>query len=344
MAKQPDPHLLRCLAIQQPWAWAACAGVKTVENRTQATPYRGQIAILASQTKTNVNQLARDSGGSLTPGFFNFGAIIGVATLADVVEMSPDLEDNPDAVGPVCWVLKDARLLPQPIPSNGKLNLYSLTGAESDAVRRQLLELQPQPLTDAGRAWAAAYRSDPVDLLTGRARSYLDLGRPADAVRNYDAALRIRPEEVNLVVLRGIALGQAGRLDDALADLDRAVREQPENAVLLACRGEVFHDSERFDDAIRDFDAALKLDPDNHDFLLGRVHAYLGKKAADPAIRDCTKLIESNPEHALAFMLRREAHLLRGDSEKAEADRRAAAAIDPEGVAGWDEQDDEEGA
>jgi ASCH domain len=158
MAKQPDPTVLRCLAIRQPFAWAVCAGIKRVENRTISTPYRGRVAILASTSKTNVNEMMRDSTvGTLNADFFSFGAIIGVATLVAIVEMNRSFESDPDAVGPLCWIFEKAALIPEPIPSKGKLNLYSLTAAESEAVSRQLPGLPPQP-SEPARAWEAAYR------------------------------------------------------------------------------------------------------------------------------------------------------------------------------------------
>jgi tetratricopeptide (TPR) repeat protein len=104
----------------------------------------------------------------------------------------------------------------------------------------------------------------------------------------------------------------------------------------------VYHDLERYEDATKDFDLAIGIDPDNPDFLLARVRSLLVRRVADQSIRDCTKVIRTDPGHALAYMLRREAHLLRGDPEAAEADRRAAAAIDPEGVEAWDDGDESE--
>ena len=45
-----EAYGMKCLSIQQPWAWAICAGVKTVENhRTNITnklELRGSHALL----------------------------------------------------------------------------------------------------------------------------------------------------------------------------------------------------------------------------------------------------------------------------------------------------------
>lgn len=42
------PVLMKALSVQQPYAALICAGVKTVENRSRRTHYRGQILIHAS--------------------------------------------------------------------------------------------------------------------------------------------------------------------------------------------------------------------------------------------------------------------------------------------------------
>src|SRR5438094_266689 len=116
MARQSNPNLLRCLAIQQPFAWALCAGIKTVENRTWGTDYRGPVAIFASTSKTEVNGHIRGSTTKkLRAGFFTYSAVIGVATLVDVVELNPSLENNPDAGGPMCWLFENPAFLPEPV-------------------------------------------------------------------------------------------------------------------------------------------------------------------------------------------------------------------------------------
>lgn len=46
----PKEITIPCLSVQQPFADLICAGVKTVENRTWKTDYRGSILIHASDT------------------------------------------------------------------------------------------------------------------------------------------------------------------------------------------------------------------------------------------------------------------------------------------------------
>jgi hypothetical protein len=43
-----DHGALRCITVRLPWAAAIMAGVKTVENRTRSTSYRGPVGIHAA--------------------------------------------------------------------------------------------------------------------------------------------------------------------------------------------------------------------------------------------------------------------------------------------------------
>lgn len=118
---------MRCLAVQQPWAWTLISGAKDIENRTWSTDYRGPVVILASGTKARVNYLARLKGFPKAPVDFTYGALIGVVDVIDVVPLSEALEDNPWAWGPYCWRIGNARKFAEPISAKGKLNLFTLS-------------------------------------------------------------------------------------------------------------------------------------------------------------------------------------------------------------------------
>ena len=74
------------LSVRQPWAWAIVAGIKTVENRSWATRYRGRLLIHSSGRfdREGVETLRRMRGFVL-PDEFELGALIGEVRLVDVV-------------------------------------------------------------------------------------------------------------------------------------------------------------------------------------------------------------------------------------------------------------------
>jgi hypothetical protein len=243
MASQSNPvTLLRCLSIQQPLAWAVCTGAKTVENRSWGTEYRGQIAIHAGADKQPVNGLVqRFAKEKLRPAFFSWGAIIGVAKLVNVVEMDPELETNPSASGPTCWLLADGLLLPNPVPSRGKLKLYTLSESESEAVQRQLPALRASPLTAEANKWAGALQADPFSLSVNRGRSYGSLAWYDDAIRNYDEAIRLEPTCAEAILFRAMAYLYGKR--DALGgigDCDLPITIDPGDARAFMIRSEAY--------------------------------------------------------------------------------------------------------
>lgn len=146
---------LRCLSLQQPWAWAVCTGLKPVENRSWSTNYRGLIALHASSSRRWINTIRREWDDlELDPLVFPYGAIIGTAELVDVQPIAK--VHLPGAEGPLCWIFEGARLLLHSIPSHSKLQLYRLSEAETEQVRQQLDQPAPREEDQRLAAWREA--------------------------------------------------------------------------------------------------------------------------------------------------------------------------------------------
>ena len=84
MALESHNPPLRALSIRQPWTELILQGLKTIEVRTWATPYRGELWLHAA-IKPDSNALQRfDSlADNLT-----FGALLGRCELYDCVEFT----------------------------------------------------------------------------------------------------------------------------------------------------------------------------------------------------------------------------------------------------------------
>jgi hypothetical protein len=117
--------MYRVLSIRQPWAWLIVQGLKDVENRTWATPYRGPLLIHASQRldmdAAETRRYFRGTGIKL-PASFETGGIVGYTELVDCVTAHPSGWFQ----GPVGWVLTNARPLPY-YAVKGKLGLFTVT-------------------------------------------------------------------------------------------------------------------------------------------------------------------------------------------------------------------------
>jgi tetratricopeptide (TPR) repeat protein len=113
----------------------------------------------------------------------------------------------------------------------------------------------------------------------GRAEVLKAMGRFDDALRAYDDAAKLHPEDVFAKTGRAEVLKAMGRFDDALRAYDDAVKLHPKNVVAKSGRAEVLKAMGRFDDALRAYDDAAKLHPEDVVAKNGRASllALLGK-------------------------------------------------------------------
>jgi protein O-mannosyl-transferase len=87
-------------------------------------------------------------------------------------------------------------------------------------------------------------------------------GRLPDAIAEYQAALRIRPDYVEAHYDLGNALVKAGRLPEAIAEFQAAVRIAPNYADAHNNLGNVLFEAGRLSEAIEQFHIALRIKPD----------------------------------------------------------------------------------
>ncbi len=132
---------VKVLSIKEPHASLLLTPYKTIETRSWATSYRGEIYLHASKSAPSrrkeaamwdrILNLYRRHG--LTPGNAA-GTIYAKATLVDCVEMTPENvaaldQDEIDAgyysPGRYMWILKDVTPLPEPIQAKGHLGIWN---------------------------------------------------------------------------------------------------------------------------------------------------------------------------------------------------------------------------
>ena len=97
-------------------------------------------------------------------------------------------------------------------------------------------------------------------------------GRHVQALAIFDKAIRLRPQDAELINNRGSALTEAKRHDEALDAYQKAIEIRPDYADAYNNRGCVLMHMQRFDDALSSYSKALLLDPDNAEYInnLGR--------------------------------------------------------------------------
>jgi hypothetical protein len=120
----PTVKTMKAITIRQPWADAVVNGRKQVENRSRRTNFRGMLLIHAGRACEDTGDTCPD--GSPVPEEFYFGAVVGVANLADCKEYTDEeFGDDPWASGPWCWILKDTKAFHEPLDRGGQLGLWN---------------------------------------------------------------------------------------------------------------------------------------------------------------------------------------------------------------------------
>ena len=138
---------MKVLTLTQPWAQLVALGAKRIETRNWYTKYRGPLAIHAAKGFPLEAQYLchREPFRSALSAYerLPIGKIIAVVKLVDVFSTNLDFRSrykvgfllteierafgdySPNRFG---WILADARLLKNPIPTKGMLGLWEFKG------------------------------------------------------------------------------------------------------------------------------------------------------------------------------------------------------------------------
>ena len=111
-------RIFRALSVRQPWAGLIASGRKTIETRTWATKYRGELLIVSSKR----------------PPIEPAGCTVALADLVDCRPMSADDEAAACCEvypGAFAWVLGNIRTV-APVPVKGALGIFRTEVDEAD--------------------------------------------------------------------------------------------------------------------------------------------------------------------------------------------------------------------
>lgn len=155
------------------------------------------------------------------------------------------------------------------------------------------------------------------------------LRRYDQALASYDRALRLRPNDPDVLNNRAGLLVAMGRLEEALQCYDRAIGARPDDAQAFSNRGAVLERLERFDAALANYDRAVALRPDFAEALYNRGNVLKELKRTDAALASYDRAIALCPGHADAHNNRGQVlkDLMRYDEALASYD--AALAVQP---------------
>jgi tetratricopeptide (TPR) repeat protein len=118
-------------------------------------------------------------------------------------------------------------------------------------------------------------------------------GQTADAIAQYQAALRVEPSSARVRNNLGLALLRLGRTTEAREQFELALRYEPDFAAAHRNLADLLADSHLWSEAVGQYEAALRLDPGNAEthFNLSLVLSNLGRDAeAEAQFREAVRL------------------------------------------------------
>jgi tetratricopeptide (TPR) repeat protein len=123
-------------------------------------------------------------------------------------------------------------------------------------------------------------------------------GQTDEAISQYQEALRLEPDDAEAHNNLGIALVMKGQIDEAIRHFQESIRLKPDFAGTYYNLGNALAKKGRLDDAIRQFQQALRLKPDYADAHNNLGFALLNKGQIGEAIPQFQQALRLKPDDA----------------------------------------------
>jgi tetratricopeptide (TPR) repeat protein len=164
-----------------------------------------------------------------------------------------------------------------------------------------------------------------------RGRVLLTLGRDkaGDALKSFNRALKLKPDDIETMRDKALALRVLKRVDGELAIYKRLSElAQDESSVWLRL-GDLHLEKGSMSDAISSYDTALKLDENLVQAYIRRAMALALEGQLDDALKSAKTATKMDPENHEAWLIRGDVNLRAGKHRSAMKSLKKASEIDP---------------
>jgi tetratricopeptide (TPR) repeat protein len=154
--------------------------------------------------------------------------------------------------------------------------------------------------TDHAVEWIArAIRQDPKpEYLASLGTALQQQGKHEEALKAFDKAVQLRPDDAELWRGLGNVLLELQRYDHALLSLQHVLKLNPRHQDAAYKSGVLLHQFGRFEEALAHFNRCDELLPNHAPTLQGRVRALFGLKRYQEALADGRRVHELDPVNA----------------------------------------------
>ncbi len=162
----------------------------------------------------------------------------------------------------------------------------------------------------------------------------LQQGQYQAAIKAFDEAIRLNPNDFKTYINRGYARHRVGDRNGAIADYSKAIELNGEAAEAFNNRSHVQFDQGRFDDAIKDANRALELNPNLPEANVNLGNAFFAQGDLDRAAQQFQAALQSgtaaNNTKARAHNNRGNIFLARAQITEAGSEYDQAIQLDPQ--------------
>ena len=169
------------------------------------------------------------------------------------------------------------------------------------------------------------------------ATTYLQAGRPADALAQLEEALRLDPRDAEVQSNLGAVLQAQGRLAEALPHLRTAVQLKPKDDRVRFNLGNGLLAAGQPDAAMREFETAIAINPENADAHFNLALILGPRNQLDAAIAHLRRVVEIDPRNGDAYRNLALAYTLQRKIDLAIPEAQAAVRLQPNSAAARDQ-------
>lgn len=144
---------------------------------------------------------------------------------------------------------------------------------------------------------------DAVDAFCASGDLHFEEGRYAEALKSYEKALNILPDDGDLLANAGLTHYMLGDSKKAFKLVEKAIALEPENSFAMVALANLFNFKGEPEKAIEQLEKCLEFDPYNTTVIYDLAETYYDIEETELAERLCHEIFGIDPEYAMAHFL-----------------------------------------